>query len=129
MRVRLTVLATVFAKLLGIAGAVAQQPELRHPQGLTPTTSEEALAVPAVELTRAYIPEAIDLSDRFPEPASQGQIGSCVSWATAYAARSYYNFIESGSKIDDKTRIGSPAYLHEHIRNRQTTCEDGGANL
>ncbi len=100
--------------------------------GYTPMKPEDAAQLPLTPLTRAYIPEAIDLSDRFPTPGSQGAIGSCLSWATAYSVRSYYAAIETGSgNIDDKSNIASPAYLHNWLhklvrRPQPVTCDAAG---
>ena len=73
----------------------------------------EAAAVRLAPLTRAYIPEAIDLSPKFPPPGKQNEIGSCISWSTGYAARSYYEIAQSGSAASDESRTISPAYLHQ----------------
>src|ERR1700691_3328518 len=49
---------------------------------------ESALAT--AEHHRAFLPVAVDLSDRMPQVGDQGGLGSCGAWAVAYAARSYY---------------------------------------
>jgi hypothetical protein len=43
----------------------------------------------AVQLSRSYtsIPAAYSLKQYAPTPNSQGRYGTCVGWATAYAAR------------------------------------------
>jgi len=99
----------------------------RYPTGLIFSDPKDAENVPPVELTRAYIPEAIDLSDRFPPPGAQ-KFGSCVSWATAYAARSYYNVIGSGASPADINQRVSPTYLHNNMTT-PATCRDAGADM
>lgn len=115
--------------VLAVDGAAAQNFTRIYPLGLDPTDPAEAAAVPAVQLARAYLPEAIDLSDRLPPPGDQGKVGSCVSWATAYAARSYYSLIQFSAPRTDATHIASPAYLHQQIRSRKAACDDSGSNV
>ena len=45
-------------------------------------------ALPLAERHRAFLPVAVDLSDRMPPVGDQGGLGSCGAWAVAYAARS-----------------------------------------
>ena len=54
-------------------------------------TAEELADKPRTPLYRAFLPELVDLSGRFPAARHQGKQGSCVGWAVGYAARSYYN--------------------------------------
>lgn len=106
--------------------ATAQSTE--HPiysLGETPADPATLERWPLAPLTRAYIPEAIDLSAHFPPPGDQKKIGACVAWATGYAARSYYALLESGSSDNDKDRIVSPAHLH----NLMTASPEHGSCL
>ena len=82
----------------------------KYPTGHMLPSADELMAFPIATLTRAYIPEAVDLSDRFPQPKQQKH-GSCVAWAVGYAARSYYTRIESGRPTFDPSIIASPAYI------------------
>jgi Papain family cysteine protease len=111
------VLATVSA--LGIhaqgrlAPTAAQINSERFPMGLSDPSPEELAKVPLVQLTRAYIPEAIDLGPSFPEPGTQ-VLESCTAWATGYAARSYYARAETG-RPQDLDDIPSPAFIYNRI--------------
>ena len=59
--------------------------------GAIPETDEELAGKPRTPLYRAFLPEAVDLRDRFPLAGRQADQGSCVGWAVGYAARSYYD--------------------------------------
>lgn len=117
------------AVALSSSGTMAQGLTRSYPVGMDDNDPAEATAVPPVQLTRAYIPDAIDLSDRVPPPGDQGDIGACVSWATGYAARSYYNLLRSGAPVTDTQQIASPAYLHQHIRNQRKACKESGSSV
>jgi hypothetical protein len=108
---------------------MAQSGDRTVPVGLDPVDPSQLEGLEIVQITRAYIPDAVDLSERLPLPGDQGDIGSCVSWATAYAARSYYSFIESSTQRSDNTHIASPAYLHDKIRNMKKPCDDSGSHI
>ena len=60
-------------------------------------------------------PNAIDLSGNFPIPGNQGQQGSCVGWATAYALKSYQERLEMGWTLNAQSRVFSPAYVFNQI--------------
>ncbi len=108
--------------LASLSASHAQTPEpidrSRFPTGLTDPPADWAAKVPRATLTRAYIPEAIDLSSSFPTPGQQKH-GSCVAWATGYAARSYYARSETANAQHPASNIPSPAYIFNHTFNRQ----------
>ncbi|MDE0253396.1 MAG: hypothetical protein OYG32_01255, partial [Rhodospirillaceae bacterium] len=66
---------------------------------------------PQTRTFRAFLPERIDLSHRFPPAGHQGRQGSCVGWAVGYAARSYYNSTPGGGGRLGADRIPSPAFI------------------
>ena len=72
---------------------------------------------------RAFLPESVDLRDRMPKPRSQGDQSSCVGWATAYAARSYYVGTE-GNALDRDSNITSPGFLYHAVR-PSASCGEG----
>lgn len=64
------------------------------------------------------LPPSYDLSAKMPPPASQGALGSCTSWAVAYAARSYLSsglnnlsYLNNDGKRNDNM-VFSPSYVH-----------------
>ncbi len=115
--------------VLGLGLAVpawAQTHPQRHfARGLDNTAPEDLSFLPMAPITRSFLPEAVDLSPRFPPPGDQGEIGSCVSWAMAYAARSYYELAWREGAAPDAHSIASPAYLHAMLMRERpgATCE------
>ncbi|MBZ9630098.1 C1 family peptidase [Salegentibacter sp. LM13S] len=70
------------------------------------------------------LPAAFDLSENLPPVGDQGELGSCVSWATSYYMKSYQEKIESDLPYSEAT-IFSPSYTYN-----QLTDEDcGGTSI
>lgn len=66
------------------------------------------------------IPAAASLRQYAPRRKNQGQQGSCVGWASAYAART---ILEASATGDDPNRVAfSPAFLYNQIR-INNSCE------
>lgn len=59
------------------------------------------------------LPEAVSLAGFAPKRLNQGQQGSCVAWASAYAARSIMEARASGKDPDEVTF--SPSFLYNQI--------------
>ncbi len=60
------------------------------------------------------LPSSIDLSSNMPSPGNQGNQGSCVGWAVAYALKSYQEKIEMGWTFSKET-IFSPAWIYNQL--------------
>ncbi|MDE0035513.1 MAG: C39 family peptidase [Deltaproteobacteria bacterium] len=88
-------------------------------------TAEELADKPRTLLFRAFLPEHVDLRDRFPVARHQGRQSSCVGWAVGYAARSYYNSSSEGGPGLTADRIPSPAYIYDSIRSPGDACDRG----
>lgn len=74
----------------------------------------EPLAVPVSSSARgAKLPARYSLRQYTPRPGSQGSQGSCVGWASAYAARSTFYNIERGRATGV---VFSPAHVFNHIK-------------
>src|ERR1700733_2357639 len=82
---------------------------------------ESALAT--AEHHRAFLPVAVDLSDRMPQVGDQGGLGSCGGWAVAYAARSYYTEALERRDTHQPANLPSPSYVY-HLA-RENGCDDG----
>jgi hypothetical protein len=95
----------------------------KHGRGLVFDTPEELAAVPQTSTYRAFLPERVDLSDRFPVPGAQGKQGSCVGWAVGYAARTYYIAKTEGRNIRDTQNIPSPAYIYNVLHDPSKICD------
>ncbi|HMW03747.1 MAG TPA: C1 family peptidase [Leptospiraceae bacterium] len=70
------------------------------------------------------LPSKVDLSDLMPPVGNQGQQSSCVAWSTAYANKSYQEFIERKDKGTWNYKTGntpnyknlfSPAFIYNQI--------------
>lgn len=59
------------------------------------------------------LPKAVSLRQYCPRPLHQGRQGSCVGWASAYAARTILQARASGN--DPNSVAFSPAYLYNQI--------------
>lgn len=111
------------------AGATGGAPKPRYTYGDGDYDPAAVAAVPLAPITRSYIPEAIDLSPRFPPAGNQGELGACVSWSTTYAARSYYALANGGSATD-QTKLASPAYIHGLLYSSSGgTCVEPKTNI
>ncbi len=69
---------------------------------------------PLADNKRNPLPERISLLQYAPSRKNQGQQGSCVAWASAYAARSIMEARESGQNPDNATF--SPSFLYNQIK-------------
>src|SRR6185369_1485275 len=87
--------ALIAALALALAAAVAPT-DRASAQGLVFEPDDAYAQYPKLERHRAFLPESVDLSARFPTPGDQGNQGSCVGWAVGYAARSYYAVAREG---------------------------------
>ncbi|MDX2202820.1 MAG: C1 family peptidase [Hyphomicrobiaceae bacterium] len=87
-------------------------------------------SLPVAPITRAFLPEAVSLKDRFPVPGDQKDVGSCVAWAVGYAARSYYEIASGQATRDDANRIVSPSSLHARLLAlKGGTCKAPNVNI
>jgi C1A family cysteine protease len=80
-------------------------------------------ALPTAERHRAFLPVAVDLSDRMPPVGNQGGLGSCGAWAVAYSARSYYTEALERRDTHQPANLPSPSYVY-HLA-RESGCDDG----
>ena len=73
------------------AGALAPPGAAGYSLGLVNASSTEIARMPQIRhlLSVSTLPSASDLSAKMPAVGYQGQEGSCVAWATAYAMRGY----------------------------------------
>lgn len=76
------------------------------------------------QTTEANLPASIDLSIYLPPAGDQGNQNSCVAWAIAYGAQTYYakinnenwTYRNNSGQIDFKN-IFSPSYIYNQINN------------
>lgn len=58
------------------------------------------------------LPSSVDLTDYFPEPGSQGNLGSCTTWAVCYAAKSGSEYQKRGWTVGTDEHNFSPSYIY-----------------
>ncbi|HEX4298752.1 MAG TPA: C1 family peptidase [Devosia sp.] len=116
------VIAAVLTLAAGIGAAAAQD----HPYatGGAPTPAAEKQGISQAPAFRDFLPEAVDLSHYMPPVGDQGKQGSCVGWATAYAARAYYAEQVEHRDISLPQNVPSPAWLFDIIH-LGGDCEQG----
>src|ERR1044071_8923150 len=98
---------------MSTSGALAQ--ERRYSTGAMPTPTERLQSLPQAPVFRDFLPQAVDLSRYMPAVGDQLNQGSCVGWATAYAARAYYAYQVEHRDIADTANIPSPAWIFNII--------------
>ena len=94
--------------------------------GLIFSSESEYQSFPKAQKYRAYLPETVDLSYRFPKAGNQGRQGSCVGWSVAYGARSYYDFDQADIKTNPSLAF-SPAFIYNQIKENAQNCEEGSS--
>lgn len=92
--------------------------------GLTYLDENEYEALPKNPRYRAFLPERYSLPNFFPTPGDQGSQGSCVGWAVAYGARSFYEGVADGGRLSERDAF-SPAYVFNQIRAKTPSCDTG----
>jgi hypothetical protein len=97
---------------------------LKRGQGLILDTEDDLANVPHAPDYRAFLPDRVDLSDRFPAPGDQGKQNSCVGWSVGYARAYYANRVENRD-LSDPANIPSPAYIYDSIRETSQQCDSG----
>jgi C1A family cysteine protease len=77
---------------------------------------------PLADNTKNPLPERVSLEAFAPPRLNQGQQGSCVAWASAYAARSIVNN-EATKQAPSKETAFSPSYLYNQIKIENSGCQ------
>lgn len=73
-----------------------------------------AVYEPLADNVNAPLPERVSLEQFAPPRRNQGQQGSCVAWASAYAARTIVQ--AEATKADPGSNAFSPSYLYNQIK-------------
>lgn len=126
-----TAVLLIWAANAAVAQETNDDEDLEHATGAIFLPPEEIAKIPPAPLRRAFLPELVDISKRMPAVGNQGKLGSCVSWAVGYAARSYYSKLQRGGRLT-RASIPSPYYMHGILRipdpDGDWVC-DGGAYI
>jgi len=102
-------------------------------------TEEMLVSIPvALPPVSAYtsdtLPSSFDLSNEMPPVRSQGQQGSCASWAVGYYIKGYHEHLDKKSTYgteNDYSGVYSPAFLYNSLK-LDSSCDGGtyiNANL
>jgi C1A family cysteine protease len=112
------------------AAAVFGQPEQSYNKGAI--FDEEAynqLPRKAALATRSYegLPKSFSLKQYAPLPGDQTDYGTCVAWASAYAARTISESVALDRKNQTETtgNVFSPVYVYRNIRPDDPECQRG----
>ncbi len=114
----------IAAAVLSPAGAALAA----HPTGAIPAPPAVRQSIAQAPAFRDFLPVAVDLSAYMPPVGDQGQQGSCVGWATAYAARAYYAEQVEHRDTSLAANQPSPAFIFDVIHQGDESC-DGGAMI
>lgn len=77
---------------------------------------------PLVDNVKNPIPERASLDKYAPPRLNQGQQGSCVAWASAYAARSIIHNRATGAAPSQQAAF-SPSFLYNKIKIEGSNCQ------
>jgi hypothetical protein len=112
------------------AASVFGQSEQSYPKGAI--FNEEAyskLPKKAALATRAYegLPRSFSLKQYAPLPGDQTNYGTCVAWASAYAARTISESVALNRRNQTETMQNafSPVYVYRNIRPDDPECQRG----
>jgi C1A family cysteine protease len=91
------------------------------------TPPDRLNSLPHTKPNREWLPNSVDLSKYFPAVGDQGNEGSCVAWATGYAARAYYALQIDHRQLSSPANIPSPAYIYNSIvdSSENEQCQSG----
>jgi hypothetical protein len=122
----------VFALLLSLfgAGVLYAQDDQRYPLGaILDDAVYSQLPRKAPLASRAYegLPRAFSLKEYAPLPGDQTDYGTCVAWASAYAARTISESVALDRKnpADTTRNAFSPVYIYRTIRPDDPECLQG----
>jgi C1A family cysteine protease len=124
------ILILSFGFFLFTVTAVFGQPEQRYFKGAL--FDEEAygkLPRKAALATRSYegLPRSFSLKQYAPLPGDQTNYGTCVAWASAYAARTISESVALNRRNQTETtqNVFSPVYVYRNIRPDDPGCQQG----
>ncbi|MCB0795390.1 MAG: DUF4384 domain-containing protein [Flavobacteriales bacterium] len=76
---------------------------------------------PLADNVKNPLPERVTLEQYCPPRLNQGRQGSCVAWASAYAARTIVQAKATGA--DPRSTAFSPAYMYNQIKIENSGCQ------
>lgn len=83
------------------------------------------MSAPLTSRSFETLPSSYSLKKYCPTPGNQGSQGSCVGWASAYAARTILKSVANGwSSYSNTSNAYSPSYVYNQIK-LGTYCKKG----
>ena len=83
--------------------------------------AETEIYEPLADNRKNPLPERVDLRKFCPTPKNQGQQGSCVAWAAAYAGRTIIEAQRTGQNPDHIAF--SPSFMYNQIKIKNSNCQ------
>ncbi len=83
--------------------------------------AETEIYEPLADNRKNPLPERVDLRQYCPTVKNQGQQGSCVAWAAAYAGRTIIEAQRTGQNADDIAF--SPSFMYNQIKIKNSNCQ------
>jgi hypothetical protein len=128
-KIRNLVLFTLILLLFG-AGPLCGQSGGAYPRGaILDEAAYNRLARKAPLATRAYegLPKSFSLKQFAPLPGDQTDYGTCVAWASAYAARTISESVAlaRSNRTETTQNAFSPVYVYRNIRPDDPECQEG----
>lgn len=116
--------------IAGLPHIYAQSEHLEYGMGCLPETDVASIPKQAQLMERDLknLPSSYSLLQYCPTPQSQGQYGTCTSWATAYAFRTILEAINHGwtNKEQITREAYSPLFIYAQIKDRNdSNCSKG----
>lgn len=104
---------------------------LPHALGLRFADPADVARLPVIRhtLSTVPLPAIVDLSAKMPAVGDQGQEGSCVAWASAYAMRGYEARMDVWSSIAAKSTVPAYNFSPSFVYNQINGGRDGGSAI
>ncbi len=103
----------------GLPLAFAQSPSTSLGSQPVPVVLQNSVPGATANPRQGQLPRSVDHRALLPKPGYQDNINSCVGWASAYAARTFYENFYRGWGADGPEKIFSPSYVYNQINGGQ----------
>lgn len=126
-KISVKILACTFVVIGSLMSGQSSYAATLHPTGLKQLhESMPEIKQVVVDDNKAVLPSKVDLSNKFPAVTNQGNLGSCVAFATGYADKTYQENQEWKWGVSTKDHIFSPSYIYSQIHG-DNSADGGGA--